>query len=255
MYNSSLLQNNSDISRAEKVGTDNRSAEKRYHTLHGENPLILLVVNPSMDRFYLENRDPYAYLQLMIGLFFLAAGIVFILKSNLGMGPWSVFHVGITHHLPVTLGRVTQIVGLIVIIFSFLLNIYPGIGTILNMVFVGVFIDVVNPYVPPVDTHVHQITLLGCGIILVGLATGLYINANLGAGPRDGLMLGLSRKTGRSIRLVRNSIEVTVLCGGFILGGPVGVGTVVFALAIGPAVHFFLDIVPERGTTSPNHHR
>jgi len=162
-----------------------------------------------------------------------------MLKSNLGMGPWSVFHVGITNHLPLTLGRVSQIVGLIVILFSLFFKIYPGIGTVFNMFLIGFFIDLVNPYVPSMNNHLSQITMLACGIILIGIGSGLYINANLGAGLRDGLMLELSRKTGRSIRLIRNSIEITVLIIGFFLGGPVGVGTVAFALTIGPSVQFF----------------
>ena len=199
-------------------------------------------------RRYHLNRDPYAYIQLMAGLFLFAASIVSILKSNLGMGPWSVFHVGITHHVPLTLGRVSQLVGLVIIIFSLGLQIYPGVGTILNMIFIGFFIDIINPYVPVMDTFFYQVTLLGCGIVLMGLGSGLYINANLGAGPRDGLMLGLCKKTGKSIRLVRNSMEITVLVIGFFLGGPVGVGTIGFALAIGPSVHFFMKVIPERGT-------
>lgn len=199
-----------------------------------------------VDKFYLSNRDPLAYIQLMVGLFLLAAGIVSILKSNLGMGPWSVFHVGVTNHLPLTLGRVTQIVGFAIIVGSLFLGIYPGVGTVLNMFFVGVFIDLVNPLVPPMEDLLFQAALLLCGITLIGLGSGLYINANLGAGPRDGLMLGLHKKTGKSIRLVRNSMEITVLVTGFFLGGPVGVGTVAFALAVGPSVQFFLKMIPER---------
>ena len=199
-----------------------------------------------VDRFCLNNRDPLAYIQLMVGLFFLAAGIVSILKSNLGMGPWSVFHVGVTNHFPLTLGRVTQIVGFAIIMGSLFLGIYPGIGTVLNMFFVGVFIDLINPLIPPMEDLLFQAALLFCGIALIGLGSGLYINANLGAGPRDGLMLGLHKKTGKSIRLVRNSMEITVLVTGFFLGGPVGVGTVAFALAVGPSVQFFLKKIPER---------
>ena len=200
-----------------------------------------------MQKFHLDNRDPSAYIQIMIGLFVFAAGIVFILKSNLGMGPWDVFHVGITNHFPLTLGRVSQIVGLAIIILSIFLSIYPGIGTILNMVFIGFFEDLINPRIPFMHGYGFQILFLACGIIFMGMGSGLYMNANLGAGPRDSLMLGLSKKAKRSIRLVRNSMEITVLVMGFFLGGPVGVGTVAFALAIGPSVQFFLKIVPERG--------
>lgn len=207
-----------------------------------------------MDRFYLDNRDPYAYIQIMVGLCIFAAGIVSILKSNLGMGPWSVFHVGLTNQLPLTLGRITQIVGFIIIVFSFFLHIYPGIGTILNMVFIGVFIDLVNPYVPFMHDYFSQAALLVCSILLMGIGSGLYINANLGAGPRDSLMLGLSKKTGKSIRVVRSSMEISVLIVGFFLGGPVGVGTVAFALAIGPSVQLFLRIIPERGKMKNHNH-
>lgn len=201
-----------------------------------------------MDKFHLSNRDPYAYIQLIIGLFVFAAGIVLMLKANLGMAPWSVFHVGITNHFPLTLGRVSQIVGLIVILFSLFFKIFPGIGTLFNMIVIGFFIDLINPHVPSIHNHFSQITMLALGIILIGIGSGLYINAKLGAGPRDGLMLGLSKKTGKSIRLIRNSMEITVLIIGFFLGGPVGVGTAVFALAIGPSVQFFLKLIPERGT-------
>lgn len=200
-----------------------------------------------MDRFHLENRDPYAYIQMMVGFFVLAAGIVFTLKSNLGMSPWSVFHVGITNHTLLTLGRVTQVVGLIIVILSLAFHIYPGVGTLLNVIFIGFFVDLINPYIPFMHNYSTQTGVLVWGVLLIGLGTGLYINANLGAGPRDGLMLGLHQKTGKSIRLVRNSIEATVLVIGFFLGGPVGIGTVVFALLIGPSVQFFLRIIPGRG--------
>lgn len=201
-----------------------------------------------MNQFHLDNRDPLAYLQIMVGLFLFATGIVSILKANLGMGPWDVFHVGITHHVPLTLGRINQIVGFTIIIVSMLLGIYPGLGTILNMIFIGLFIDVINPYVPFMDTLLSQAALLVCSILLIGIASGLYINANLGAGPRDSLMLGLSRKTGKSIRVVRSAMEITVVVVGFFLGGPVGVGTVAFAFGVGPSVQFFLKIVPKRGS-------
>lgn len=200
-----------------------------------------------MNRFHLENRDPLAYVQIMVGLFVFATGIVSILKANLGMGPWDVFHVGVTHHIPLTLGRVNQIVGLSIILLSAFLSIYPGVGTVLNMFFIGFFIDLLNPFIPSADALPLQVLFLAVGVTLIGIGSGLYINASLGAGPRDSLMLGLSRKTGKSIRLVRNSMEITVLTIGYFLGGPVGVGTVVFALAIGPSVHFFLKLVPKRG--------
>jgi uncharacterized membrane protein YczE len=203
-----------------------------------------------MRTFYLDNRDPLAYVQILVGLFIFASGVVFLLKSNLGMGPWNTFHVGITTQVPLTLGRVTQVVGLVIIIFSIFLGMYPGIGTILNMILIGLFVDIMNPVIPFGSNILIQILMLGAGITLIGMGSGLYINSNLGAGPRDSLMLGLSEKTGKSIRLVRNSMEITVLVIGFFLGGPVGVGTVAFALAIGPLVQVFMNVIPERGPTA-----
>ncbi|MEA1994397.1 MAG: membrane protein [Euryarchaeota archaeon] len=200
-----------------------------------------------MDKFHLENRDPYAYIQLITGLFVFAAGIVFMLKADLGMSPWGTFHVGVIHHLPLTLGRISQLVGLVIIVLSLFLGIYPGVGTVLNMFFIGLFIDLINPYIPFMDGYLSQACMLGMGILFVGIASGLYINANLGAGPRDSLMLGLSKKTEKSVRFIRNSIEITVLITGFFLGGPAGLGTVAFALGIGPSVQFFLKRVPKRG--------
>lgn len=200
--------------------------------------------------YHIKNSTPLAYVQLMMGLWALAAGIVFILKSNLGVTPWNVFHVGVTYHVPVTLGRVIQVVGLILIVVSLGMGRYPGVGTVLNMIFVGIFVDILNPWVPPMNYYIYQGILLLLGIFCIGLGTGLYINSNLGAGPRDSLMMVLHKKTGKSIRLVRNSIEITVLITGVILGGPFGIGTIAFALGIGPVVQVFLKIIPERTSTT-----
>jgi uncharacterized membrane protein YczE len=153
----------------------------------------------------------------------------------------------VTNYLPLTLGRVTQITGLMIIIVSFLLGIYPGIGTILNMILLGFFVDLINPFVLSIHQIPLQFLFLAIGITLVGIGSGLYINSNLGAGPRDSLMLGLTNKTGKSIRIIRASMEISVLATGFFLKGPVGIGTVAFALGIGPAVQFFLKITPKQG--------
>jgi len=199
-----------------------------------------------MNKFRLNIRDLYSYPQIVLGFFLIASGKVFMLKANLGMSPWGVFEVGVTHYLPITLGRVNQIVSLCLIIFSLFLHIYPWIGTLLCMFFVGFFIDIANLFVPTTNFFVYQIIMVACGVLLVGMGIGMYVNANLGAGPRDGLMLGLSKKTGKSIRMIRAMIEITVLVTGFLLGGPVGIGTVAFALAIGPTVQFFLNFFPKR---------
>jgi uncharacterized membrane protein YczE len=172
----------------------------------------------------LDNKDPYAYLQVMVGFVVIALGIVSMFKANFGMNPWGVFHVGVTNHIPLTLGRASQLVGLAIIGVSFFLGIRPGIGTVLNMFFIGLFIDLINPYVPSAGGYLAQIFMLVAGVAFVGIGSGLYMNANLGAGPRDGLMLGLSTRMGMSIRIIRNIIELFVLTAGFFLGGPAGVG-------------------------------
>jgi uncharacterized membrane protein YczE len=203
-----------------------------------------------MDGFSLQKHRPASYFQLIIGLFLLALGIICILKSNLGMSPWNVFHMGTINYLPLSLGRVTQITGIILIILSFFLGVSPGTGTILNMILVGFFIDLVNPFMAVVHHLPFRLLFLATGIMLIALGTGLYINSNLGAGPRDSLMLGLTKKTGKSVRFIRACIEITVLIIGFLLGGPVGIGTVAFSLSIGPSVQFFLKIIPKQKSSS-----
>lgn len=200
-----------------------------------------------MDHFHREKHTLFSYSQLISGLFLLALGIVCILKSDLGMSPWNVFHMGTINYLPLSLGRITQITGFILIILSYFLGIMPGIGTMLNMILIGVFIDFLTPFFSSIDLLPFRFVFLATGIVLIAIGTGLYINSDLGAGPRDSLMLGLSKKTGKSIRFIRASIEITVLIIGFLLGGPVGIGTVAFSLSIGPSVQFFLKIIPKQG--------
>ena len=199
-----------------------------------------------MNKFYLSNRDPYAYIQLIIGLFVFPAGSSSCLRL---IWEWlrGVCFMGDHEQFSVNAGKsISDRRTYCNPLFTFF-KIYPGIGTLFNMIVIGFFIDLINPHVPSMHNHFSQIAMLALGIILIGIGSGLYINANLGAGPRDGLMLGLSKKTGKSIRLIRNSMEIMILVTGFFLGGPVGVGTVAFALAIGPSVQFF-KLIPEKGS-------
>lgn len=181
-------------------------------------------------------------LQLYVGLFLYGAGIAFQVRSTLGLDPWDVFHQGIARRLHVQLGPVVIVVGALVLLAWIPLRQRPGLATISNVIVLGSALTAVMAILPAPHQLVVRAVFLVVGIVFVGAATGLYIGANFGAGPRDGLMTGLARRTGRSIRLVRTAIELTVLGAGWLLGGTVGIGTVVFAVSIGPLAQLFLRL-------------
>jgi uncharacterized membrane protein YczE len=162
-----------------------------------------------------------------------------MIQSGLGLSPWDVLHQGLSLHFGLTIGAWTIITSGVVLLAWIPLRERYGIGTLLNAIIIGVMIDVVGAVVPAATNTVVQWTMLLGGILLVGLASGMYIGANLGPGPRDGLMTGIAKK-GPSIRLTRSVIEVSVLIVGWLLGGTFGIGTILFALLIGPLVQFFL---------------
>lgn len=166
-----------------------------------------------------------------------------VLRSHLGLDPWDVFHQGVAAHVPLTIGQVTILTGAVVLLLWIPLKQWPGLGTVLNVILIGLAMDATLALVPDPQFGTDwawRAVLLAAGIVLNGIAGGLYIGAQLGPGPRDGLMTGLAPLTGRSIGLVRTLIEVTVLAIGWLLGGTVGVGTVAYAVTIGPLVQFFL---------------
>ena len=195
-------------------------------------------------------RLPRRVVQLMIGLTLYGVSMAMLIRSTLGLDPWDVFHAGIATHVPLTFGQVTIVVGALVLLLWVPLRQWPGLGTVANVVVIGVAADVGLALIaPPQDLWARALMLVG-GIVLNGIAGGLYIGSQLGPGPRDGLMTGFARHTGLSIRLVRTTIEVVVLSAGWLLGGPVGLGTVLYAVTIGPLVQFFLprltvDLGPE----------
>ncbi len=159
-----------------------------------------------------------------------------LLLAGLGVDPWDVFHQGLSRRFGLGVGTWAIIVGVLVLLLWIPLRQKPGFGTLSNVVLVGLVIDVMLATVPPVHGLPAQIVVMLAGVVLNGIATGAYIGAGLGPGPRDGLMTGLAAR-GHSIRIVRTSIELTVLVTGWLLGGTVGVGTVVYALGIGPIAH------------------
>ncbi|MCL3818775.1 membrane protein YczE [Aeromicrobium wangtongii] len=178
--------------------------------------------------------------QLVAGLFLYGFTMAMILESTLGLDPWDVLHEGLTHHVGLTFGQVVIAVGAVVLLLWVPLRQVPGIGTVLNVIVVGLAADVGIAVIARPDELWLRIALLVGGVVGNGFAGALYIGAALGSGPRDGLWLGLVRRTGRSVRLWRTVVEVTVVVLGFALGGTVGVGTVVYALTIGPLVQLFL---------------
>ncbi|MFB7636679.1 YitT family protein [Streptomyces sp. NPDC056149] len=163
-----------------------------------------------------------------------------MVRAGLGLEPWSVFNQGIARHTGLTIGTVTIVTGALILLLWIPLRQRPGLGTVSNVVILGLVMDATLELVPVVRPLAVRIPLLVTAVLLNGTATGLYLSARFGAGPRDGLMTGLHLRTGRPLRLVRTCIELTVLVAGFALGGSVGVGTVVYALAIGPLAQFFL---------------
>jgi uncharacterized membrane protein YczE len=179
--------------------------------------------------------------QLYAGLVLYGVSDGMLLLAGLGVDPWDVFHQGLSRTFGLAVGTWSIIVGAVVLTLWIPLRQRPGFGTLSNVVVIGVVIDLVLATVPaPHGAAVCTVVMLA-GVVLNGVATGAYIGAGLGPGPRDGLMTGLAAR-GHSIRVVRTVIELTVLASGWLLGGTVGIGTVVYALAIGPLAHVFIPL-------------
>ena len=180
--------------------------------------------------------------QLCTGLALYGASSALLVRSGLGLEPWNVLHQGLAELTGLTIGVVSIVVGAVVLLLWIPLRQRPGLGTVSNVFVVGIAMDATLALVPEAHTMAVRIPLLAAGIVLNGAATGLYIAARFGPGPRDGLMTGLHRRTGRSLRLMRTAVEVAVLATGFALGGTVGPGTLLYALCIGPLAQFFLRV-------------
>jgi len=177
--------------------------------------------------------------QLVAGLVLFGIGIGLMLQSGLGVPPWDVLHQGLAERLGLTVGIWSIIVSFVVLAAWLPLRERYGLGTILNALIIGVVIDLAVLFIPEPEQLWADVAMLAGGVLLIGLASGMYIGANLGPGPRDGLMTAISRR-GPSIRVTRWGLEIVVLVAGFVLGGTFGPGTIAFALFIGPLVQFFL---------------
>ena len=190
---------------------------------------------PLPSRSELWRRVP----RLLFGLWLFGLGIAFMVASDHGLGPWEVLHQGISFHTPIPIGTVGIITGLVVMLLWIPLRERFGLGTVLNVILIGIVIDVTLIWLTTPTSEILRWTYLLGGIVAIGVGSGYYIGAGLGPGPRDGLMTALARR-GWPIAAVRTGIELSVLVGGWLLGGTVGVGTVLFAFGIGPLIHVFL---------------
>jgi uncharacterized membrane protein YczE len=185
-------------------------------------------------------------LQLYAGLLLYAVSMALFLRSNLGGMPWDVLHQGISRHTGLSMGVVVFAAGLVVLLLWIPLRQRPGLGTVSNVVVISLAIDPALRLIPEPSTLPGRGGLLVAGIVVNAVASAAYLAADFGPGPRDGLMTGLVRRSGRSVRLVKTLVEVTLVMAGALLGGVVGVGTVLYALVIGPMVQLFLPVF-ERG--------
>lgn len=193
--------------------------------------------------------------QLYVGLTLYGASSALLVRAELGLEPWGVLHQGLAELTGISIGVVSIIIGAVVLLLWIPLRQRPGLGTVSNVFVVGLAMDGTLAVVGDLDGLGFRVPVMVLGIVLNGVATGLYIAARFGPGPRDGLMTGLNRVTGRSIRLVRTAIEVAVVVTGFLLGGSLGAGTVLYALAIGPLAQFFLRIFALPEPMRPGCHR
>ena len=178
--------------------------------------------------------------QLYAGLVAYGVSLAMMVRGDLGLAPWDVLHSGLIRHVPITLGQAVVVMSFVVLLLWIPLREKPGLGTISNALVVGFSADATLALLDRPDAMVPRIALMVGGVVLCALATAMYIGAQLGRGPRDGLMTGLARRTGWSLRLVRTGLEVSVVLIGLLLGGTLGLGTVIYALAIGPLTQLWL---------------
>lgn len=183
---------------------------------------------------------------LLIGLIGYGFSMAVMVRSGLGLDPWDVFHQGLANRTGMTIGIATAVVGVAVLLAWIPLRNRPGIGTVANVVVIAITVDAALAFLPEPSGLPVRVAMMVGAVLLNAVSTVLYIGAGLGPGPRDGLMTGLVARTGLSVRLVRTSIEATVLAVGWLLGGTVGIGTLVYAFGIGPLVQLTLRVTPQR---------
>jgi uncharacterized membrane protein YczE len=204
------------------------------------------IVNSEFFRFHWMGWRRFGYdffmIQVGFGLFGLSTDIM--VQANLGLDPWNVLHMALTYHLPITLGEASIAVAFIMTLFDVLLKEPIGWGTLANVIFIGLWIDVLKPIVPSAPSlFLIQVAYLLLGTLVMGFATAIYIGVDAGAGPRDSMMLALSRVGKTSLRVARTCLEIAAVTVGWVLGGPAWLGTLIFAVTIGPSVQLAFKIL------------
>jgi len=196
-------------------------------------------------------RFAYDFSVIQFGFLLFGLSIDMTVQANLGLSSWDVLHMALTYHLPITLGESSIGVATLVVLVDVILREPLGWGTLANMIFIGVWVDVLRPYVPRIPVILWlQVAYVLLAVLVMGFATAIYVGVDAGAGPRDSLMLAISRARKTSLRWSRTVIEVTVVIVGWLLGGPLWFGTVICAIAIGPAVQLAFRVLKVRPHTS-----
>ena len=191
---------------------------------------------------------PRRWIFLLVGLVLFGAGIALMVRAELGLGPWEVLHQGISHATGIAIGTVSMLLSLPIMLAWLPLGQRPAVGTLMNIVLVGLTTNVTLQITPEVHNMALRVALLLIGILLIGIGSGAYLSSAMGAGPRDGLMLGLTKRTGWNLRVTRTLIELSVLLLGLLMGGTIGVGTLAFAFGIGPVVQVALPMFTRLGS-------
>jgi len=204
------------------------------------------IVNSEFFRFHWMGwrRFGYDFFMIQVGFVLFGLSTDIMVQANLGLDPWNVLHMALTYHLPITLGEASIAVAFIMTLFDVLLKEPIGWGTLANVIFIGLWIDVLKPIVPSAPSlFLIQVAYLLLGTLVMGFATAIYIGVDAGAGPRDSMMLALSRVGKTSLRVARTCLEIAAVTVGWVLGGPAWLGTLIFAVTIGPSVQLAFKIL------------
>ena len=214
------------------------------------NLLITILKIKNIPNLSWSSNDPFnfkpkfnTFIYLVLGLILFGVGETLLITANQGVSPWTVLAQGLSFQFILSIGVTTFIVSLIVLFFWYPLKQKPGLGTLLNVILISIVIDLSTPILPYPKTLFYQILQSVIAVLIVGIGSGFYLTANLGPGPRDGLMTGLQKLTDKPIALIRTILEVSAVLIGFYFGGVVGIGTLLFAFGIGPAVSLGIFIV------------
>jgi len=208
------------------------------------------VSTPSIRARFLSRAVLIRIPGLLAGLVVFGFGIALMAQANVGLGPWEALHQGVQFRTGIPMGTVSILLGVPILALWWPLGERPGLGTLLNVLLIGTATNVGNALIPAQTVPAFQLAQMAAGVVVIGLGSGIYLSADLGPGPRDGLMVGIHHRFGWSIRRSRTVIEISALVVGWALGGTIGIGTVVFAFGIGPVVQVMLGIFDREGRVS-----